>query len=128
MRALAIVLALGHLVGCLVVAWFLWFLAVFPWENQTPESERWDPVLIGTAVAISVLATATLVAVAIGRRSLAIPVVVLDLGLGLAILVFALGASSHSDGRLLGFALLVELPAIASVALLERSSDRTALA
>jgi hypothetical protein len=116
MRALSVLVALAWLAAHAVSGFLIVFWATFPFENQSPEEAANDDWLIGVAVALfglALLATLALVfrprwsVAAYGLTALA----------GIALLVWALGVSEHSDGKLLLWGAAVEGTGLAAVAL-----------
>jgi Na+/melibiose symporter-like transporter len=107
---------MAYLAGNVVVAFLLIFIATFPFENQDPKDLAKDDWMIGAAVILVVLALATAIAVFLRRRRLAAGALVLSGGLGLGLLGWALHASEHSDGKVLGWGLAIELAGFLAVA------------
>lgn len=87
---------------------FAIFLVTFPWENSDGPSQEEFRLLAAVAIAF-VFALAYLGLLATGRRRLGAATYALHLAAAGAALAVALDLSSHADGRLFGFALLVEL-------------------
>jgi ABC-type transport system involved in cytochrome c biogenesis permease subunit len=116
MRPLSILLALAHTVGCAVAAFLMHFIATFPWENR--DLVRPDGWLVPAAALLLVLAVATLAAVVCSRRTAAGRLFAAQATLAGGVLAFALSHSDHSDGRLIVFALAVEVAGLAGITLL----------
>jgi Na+/melibiose symporter-like transporter len=120
MRPLSVLLGLAYLAGNAVFALLMVFLATFPFENQSPEDAGKDDWLIGVAVLLLALALVTALAILLRRVALALIGYVVAAGLGVALLVWAVGESEHSDGKLLLWGTLIELAGLAAVAVTPR--------
>jgi FtsH-binding integral membrane protein len=118
MKALAVLCAVVNLGAVGVVAWFLWFLVAFPWENTTPEGEAAEDGLVAAAVLLAASAVALLVGVAASRRSWAAFGLILQTVVVVALLALTFSEDDDYAGRVLGVAVGIELVAIASVWLL----------
>jgi hypothetical protein len=92
------------------------FAATFPFENQSPEEAAKDDWLVGAAIALVALALLAALAVVFRTRWAVASWGVVALA-GIALLVWALGVSEHSDGKLLLWGTAVELTGLAAVAL-----------
>lgn len=87
------------------MSWLLWFIASFPWENtEDPSADNW---MIPVAVVFASSAAGLLLFVVMSWRGWALSAFGLQAIVGLGILAFGLEASSHSDGKLLAFALVI---------------------
>lgn len=117
MKALAILCALANLGGVGFAAFLTWFVAVFPWENTTPEERAADDWLVPVAVVLAGSAVGLLVSVAMSWQRWALAALALQTIVSLVVLSYALEGSSHSDGRLLGAAAVIELAAVSAVML-----------
>jgi hypothetical protein len=114
-RALALSSAALHLVLCGIAGFLMYFVALFPWENQTPESAAADDWLIGAAAVTVALALLIGGAVVARRRPLASGAVVAQLLVTAVVVSYALGESDHSDGTLTLYVLGVAVTALAAV-------------
>ena len=93
----------------------MFFVATFPFENQSPEEAAGNDWLIGAAAIILLLA------IVIGGTVIACLVAVAAVASGAQcvvagiVLTYALGESDHSDGRLVLYAVAVAFSAIAAL-------------
>ncbi len=126
MKALAVLCAVVNLGAVGVVAWFLWFLVAFPWENTTPEAKAAEDGLVAAAVLLAASAVALLVGVAASRRSWAAFGLVLQTVVVVALLAWTLGEEDDYAGIVLGVAVGIELVAVASVWLLRAHQETRA--
>lgn len=129
MKALAILCAVANLavVGC--TAWFMWFIALFPWENTTPEERAADDWLVPLAIVLAANAVGLLLSIVMSWLGWASGSFALQTALGIGVLGAFIGESEH-DGTFVAAALGVELVAFASVWLLHahlEASKRTRL-
>ncbi len=115
MKALAILCALANLVAIGFVAFMMWFVALFPWENTTPEERTANDWLVPAAVVLAASAAALLLAVTLSWPGWAALALGLQTTLSLGVLAYALEASDHSDGKLVAIALGIELAAVTAV-------------
>jgi hypothetical protein len=114
-RALALLFATMQLLATGIAAFVMWFVATFPWENQPPDAGEARMFLMGAAATIFVLAMAIVVAVALNRPLWATTAFAFHAIAAVVILAWALEGSDHSDGKLVGFTLSIELCALAAV-------------
>ena len=116
MKALAVLCAIANVAAIGFVAWLMWFIASFPWENsEDPTGDDW---LIPVALVLATTAAMLLFFVVVNRPVWAMGVLVLQTVISLGLLSYALDGSSHSDGKLVAVAVGIELAAFASVWLL----------
>jgi hypothetical protein len=120
-RPLAVILALAYLVGNAAVAFLLVFFATFPFENQSPEDADKGDWLIGIALVLFVLAMVTTLTILLSRLRWAVAAYVAAAGSGVALLVWAIGVSEHSDGKLVVWGTAIELAGLGAVALARRA-------
>jgi hypothetical protein len=113
-KALALLCALANLLAVGFVGWLMWFAALFPWENQDPAEAGADDWLVPAAVVLVGAAGVLLLAAILSRLWVAAIAITVQTAVALAVLDFALEASDHSDGKLLGLFAGVELVAICS--------------
>jgi hypothetical protein len=124
-KAWAVLLAALSLVGAVLVLLFTWFLATFPWENSPEDATHRAVVqLVLPALVICVFASLTLIGIAVDRDVLPLAAYGGQATMGLLLLARGLDASSHSDGKVVVFALAVELPGAVAVLLNRRESAR----
>jgi len=119
-KALAVVLALVPALGAAAVAYLLWFIWSFPWENSEPHTaadRRGFAVLLVATFAALLLAVVVVYFVARSRLRPAALAFVPHAVIALGLLVWALGASEHSDGRVAAFAIGCELCGVTAVLL-----------
>ena len=115
MRALAILLAVANVVAIGFVAWLMWFVALFPWENTTPEERTANDWMVPVAVVLALSAAGLLLCVVMGWQGWAVSALVLQTAISIGVLAFALDASDHSDGTLVAAALGIEFAAVVAV-------------
>jgi hypothetical protein len=126
MKAWAVLLAAVSLVAVMLVVLFTWFLANGPWENTTEEDRHRVVVeLVLPALVIFVFACLTLLAIAIDKDALALAAYGGQVVIGLVLLARGLDASTHSDGKVVLFALAVQLPGALAVLLKRNESARS---
>lgn len=118
MKVLAVLCALANLLAIGFVAWLMLFVALFPWENTTPEERTANDWLVPVAVVLAASALALLLCVAIGWQGWAVGALALQTAVSILVLAYALEGSSHSDGTLAAAALGIEFAAVAAVWLL----------
>jgi quinol-cytochrome oxidoreductase complex cytochrome b subunit len=114
-RALGLIAAALHVVLCVVAAFLIYFIATFPFENQSPEAAAGDDWLIGAAAIMLLLAIAIGGAVIARRATVAAIATAAQFVVAAIVLTYALGESDHSDGRLLLYATVVAVTAVAGV-------------
>jgi hypothetical protein len=112
---LAALLGAAYLLANAVVAFGLLFIATFPFENQSPDEMAQDDWLIGVGAVLVLLALVTALAVFWRRPSWALSAYVAGAVSASALLVWAIGASEHSDGKLLTYGVAIELTGLAAV-------------
>jgi quinol-cytochrome oxidoreductase complex cytochrome b subunit len=100
---------------CAVAAFLMFFIATFPFENQSPERAAADDWLIGAAPVILILALAIVGAVIARRAALAAVALVAQFAVAAVVVAYALRESDHSDGRLVLYAMAVAVTAVAAV-------------
>jgi hypothetical protein len=120
MRPLSVLLGLAYLAGNAVFAFLMVFFATFPFENQSPEDVGKDDWLIGVAVLLFALGLVTALAILLRRAALAVLAYVAAAGLGVGLLVWAVGVSEHSDGKLLLWGTVIELAGLAALTFTRR--------
>jgi hypothetical protein len=128
-RALSLISAVLHVTVIAAAALLMCFLATFPFENQTPESAAADDWLLVAAPVVLGLAIAFAVAIAVLRVALVVGVGLLatEFAADAVVVRYALGASDHSDGRLLLAALAVTVTGVAAVIAARRARASYAL-
>jgi hypothetical protein len=116
MKPIAILLAAVTLLGSLAATLLAWLVETFPFENTRPDDQN-PAALILTGLLALVCACFTLAWIASDRVHLALAAYAVQVVAGFVLLMQAVGESAHSDGPLALFALVVELPAAAAVAI-----------
>jgi hypothetical protein len=122
-RAFALIAAALHVMVVAVVALPIAFFSYFPWENQTPEDAAAADLLLVAAPLMLGLATAFAVAL-FARRvpfGVALALLATEYAVDAGVLVYALGVSVHSDGKLLLAALAVAAPGAVAVIAVRRT-------
>lgn len=115
-KALAILLAVANLAAVGFASWLMWFVAVFPWENSDdPTGDDW---LMPAAIVLAAAGLGLLVCVAASWTRWAAGALGLQTVVLLGVLSYALEGSSHSDGKLVAFALGIEAAAFGAWLLL----------
>jgi hypothetical protein len=104
----------AYLTGHLITAFLLYFLATFPFENQSPEEAANDDWLIGVAVGVVVVGLVPTFGIVFLRRW-AVAAYAAAVVAGGALLAWALTVSEHSDGKLLLWGAGIELTGLAAV-------------
>jgi hypothetical protein len=123
MRALSLTSALVHVVLVGAASFLMWFYASFPFENQSPEDAASDDWLVGVAPLLAVLALLTGGA-AVGRKANLLAIgLTAEAAVGALILTYALGESSHSDGRLMLATLAIMLSGTVAASATRRVRD-----
>jgi len=120
---LAILCAIANLGAIGVAAFLMSFFATFPWENLTPEEQTADDWLVLAAIVLAASALGLVLCVVMSWQRLGVVALAVQTVVSLSALAYALEGSSHSDGKLLGFAFAVELAAVGAL-VLSRSSPR----
>jgi hypothetical protein len=120
MRPLAVTLGVVYLVVNAFAALLMWFYATFPFENQSSEDRGKDDWLIAVASAMFLLALLTVIAVIARRHGWGAVTFAANSAVALAVLRWGLGVSDHSDGKLIAFALGIELTGLGAVVLWQR--------
>jgi uncharacterized metal-binding protein len=115
-RALALSAGALHLGLCAVAAFLVFFVATFPFENQSTERAAADDWLIGAALIIVILAIAIVGAVIARRVVVAALASLAQLAAGSIVVAYALRESDHSDSRLTLYALAFAASAVAAIA------------
>jgi hypothetical protein len=123
-KAIAILLAGGTVFGTLAASLLAWFVETFCDENCTPDDPHPAGLTLLGLLAF-VCACLVLACIALDRGRLALAAYTGQAVAAFALLSKALNESSHSDGKLLLFALAVELPAAAAVAISMRKTPAT---
>jgi hypothetical protein len=101
---------------CAVAAFLMFFVATFPFENQSTERAAADDWLIGAAPIIVALAIAIVGAVIARRVAVAAFASLAQLALGAIVVAYALHESDHSDSSLMLYALAFAASAVAATA------------
>jgi len=114
-RALGLIAAALHAVLCAFAAFFMFFVATFPFENQTPEEAAADNWLVPVAAILLVFAVLIGGAVIARRSAAAVVATAAQFLIAAIVLTYALGKSDASDGKLLLYALVVVVTAVAAV-------------
>jgi hypothetical protein len=125
MRGWALVAAALHTTIIGVMAFLMWFVATFPWENQSPEDAAADDWLVGAAPLMVGLAIAFAVAILVLRVPVAVAIgfVTAEFAVDAVVLRYALDNSDHSDGRLLLVALAAAVTGLVAVIVVRRTRD-----
>jgi hypothetical protein len=121
-RIVATALATAQTVAIGLASLFALFVSSFPWENLEPEDEAEFDRIAALVIAGFVFAAATAVTIAANKLRWAVIAFVAQFAVSMAALSFALSHSDHSDGRLLAFALGVELVGIAALVISNRQA------
>ena len=117
MRALSLTSAAVHVVLVAAAAFLMWFAAVFPFENQSPEQAAADDWLLAAAPLIVLFSIAMGGATIARRVKLVAAALSAEFAVAAVVLIYALGESDHSDGSLMLFALATVLTgAVAAIA------------
>ncbi len=106
MKSVAVLLAAVTLVGSLAATLLAWFVESFPFENT-----------IVPGLLAFVCACFTLAWIASDRVHLALSAYAVQAVAGFILLMQTVGESDHGNGKLALFALVVELPAAAALAI-----------
>jgi quinol-cytochrome oxidoreductase complex cytochrome b subunit len=114
-RALALTAAALHLVLCAVAAFIMFFVATFPFENQSSERAAANDWLLGGALVIVILAIAIAGAVIASQAGMAAIAALAQFAAGAVVVAYALRESDHSDGRLVLYGLAFAITAVAAV-------------
>jgi hypothetical protein len=108
-RALSLTSAGVHVALVAAAAFLMSFSASFPFENQSPEEAASDDWLLVVAPLLIVLAVLAGGAAVARKANLVAVGLAAEFALGALVLTYALGESSHSDGRLVLGALAIVL-------------------
>ena len=100
-RALSIMSAAVHVLLVAAAVFVMWFAAVFPFENQSPEEAAADDWLLVAAPLIGLFALAVGAATIAGKVKFAAAALSAESAVGAIVLIYALGESDHSDGKLM---------------------------
>lgn len=122
MRAFALALAVAYFLANLGAALFMYFLAAFPFENQSPEDQAADDWMIGVGILVALLALVVLIAVVLRRQGWATIVYAPSAVIGFALLKWAVGVSDHSDGKLIVWVVAIQATGLGAVVLSARRS------
>jgi hypothetical protein len=117
MRPLGLTLGFAYVVATVGAAYVTVFFATFPFENQSSEDRAALAWLIPVGAGLALLAIATLIALAVRRRGWALVTFALGAGLAAFLLAWAVRVSDHSDGKLVAWALAIELTGLGAVSL-----------
>jgi hypothetical protein len=93
----------------------MYFVATFPFENQSAEQAAADDWLIGAAPLIVIVAIAIGGAVIARHAAVAAVISVAQFVVGAVVVAYALRASDHRDGILVLYALGFAATAVAAV-------------
>ena len=116
MRALSLILGVAYLLENVGVALLMTFYATFPFENQSPEDRAAIAWFIPAGLVFAFLALVTLIGLVVRHRGFATAAFGANAAVGLALLMWAVGVSDHSDGKLVAWTLAVELTGLCTVA------------
>jgi hypothetical protein len=121
-RPFSLILGVAYLLENIGAALLLTFFATFPFENQSPE-DRAARELISAGIVMAFLALVTLALIVRHRRSAAAAFAA-NAAVALSLLTWAVGESDHSDGKLVAWALAVELTGLSAIAVALRDRQR----